>query len=49
MVVTGVSSFWVTVYWGGTVTAWYEISRVRDFVVRGLQGVREYDLIRVFT
>jgi hypothetical protein len=24
---TGVSSYWVTVYWGRTVTAWYEISK----------------------
>jgi hypothetical protein len=24
---TGVSSYWVTVYWGGTVAAWYEIPK----------------------
>jgi hypothetical protein len=28
VVVTGVSSYWVTVHFGGTVTAWYAISKV---------------------
>jgi hypothetical protein len=28
VVVTGVSSYWVTVHWGRTLTAWYEICKV---------------------